>query len=523
MERELCSLPNGLDDTYDRIIKQINRKTRALQTVAQRAFLWMIHSSEDQFDRKAMRLAVSFDENCKTRKHLEEKCYDEEVIIEACAGLLIMENDHFRLIHHSVFEYFINPPDRMLTGQYSKYFFTSESAYSRLAKDCLSLMLLDDTDESNINYELRLAWYDLFSHVAKSFDEYLQLSGEIPEDMQIQLNDILSRGDLCEDILERRNLVCRKYRVDNASALVVSTRLYELPILHSNHEIWKSRNIPPDALHLAAFGGSLVGVRWLLDLGQDVNGIDENGNTPLMCAAVQGHLEIAKCLMAMGADVNTETEEGINALCKASRKGHLEVVKYLIQVGANVNVSGVQSKPALQAACLADSSGLEIVKHLVEKGADVTAQGGEYGSALQAASYRENLEIVKYLIENGADVTAQGGEYGSALQAASYRENLEIVKYLIENGADVNAQGGEYGSALQAASYGGNLEIVKLLINEGVDVNAEGEYYEKAITAAASRGRTKIVDYLTRMRAQRKSDRESIEEGKSQAALYSEE
>lgn len=80
---------------------QINTKPKSLQTIAQKAFTWMLYSLD--FSRvDGMRFAVTIDETCKTLEDLETKLYDEETIIEACAGFLTMENDEFRFIHHSV-------------------------------------------------------------------------------------------------------------------------------------------------------------------------------------------------------------------------------------------------------------------------------------------------------------------------------------------------------------------------------------------------------------------------------------
>lgn len=201
IERELSSLPKGLNETYGRMIKQIHTQTAPMQRIAQKTFLWMNYSLKPVHCR-AMSVAVAIDENCKSMEDLERKRYDEEAVIEACAGFLIVENGYFRLVHHSVFEYFMDPPEHMLDWQYSKYFSDSKSASSCLAKDCLSYMLLKDTDD----VKTRIIAYDdpFFVHAGKLFDKYLQLSDEIPENMQNQLSNILSNSELCRFILDLR-------------------------------------------------------------------------------------------------------------------------------------------------------------------------------------------------------------------------------------------------------------------------------------------------------------------------------
>ena len=465
MEKELLSLPNGLNETYGRMIKQINTQTTAMQRVAQKAFLWMNYSLYS-IDCNAMSVAVVFGEDCKSIEDLERKRYDEEVIIEACAGLLIVEDGHFRFIHHSVFEYFIDPPEEILACQYSKCFSDSKSASLCLAKDCLSYMLLKGAGNPNDSYEFsdKFIFLDaFFRHAAESFDQYLQSSGDIPQNIQNQLRDILSNSELCKLILQVRDTPNPATLDENASALVFGTRLYDLFILHTDHGVWRSREIPSNALHLAAGYGSLAAVRWLLDLGQAVNDIDQIGVTPLTRAASQGHLETVKYLVAMGSDVNTQDRQTVDALYSASSKGHLEVVKYLTKVGADINRSGPLSTTALEGACRADSSRLELVTHLIENGADVSAQGGQYRTVLQTAcsTHTDDLELVKYLVEKGADVNAKGGQYGSALQASSWRGNVKTMKYLIEQGADVNVQAGQgYGTVLQGLVGQRNIEMM---------------------------------------------------------------
>ncbi|KAH6972639.1 hypothetical protein EDB80DRAFT_360245 [Ilyonectria destructans] len=146
-------------------------------------------------------------------------------------------------------------------------------------------------------------------------------------------------------------------------------------------------------------------------------------------------------------------------------------VQMLLEKGVDVNAKGGRYGSALQAA---SAKGYDkIVQLLLEKGADVNAKGGSYESALQVASERGHDKIVQLLLEKGADVNGKGGEYGSALEAASEIGHDKIVQLLLEKGADVNAEGGHYGSALEAASAGGHDKIAQLLLEKGADINAK--------------------------------------------------
>ena len=96
-----------------------------------------------------------------------------------------------------------------------------------------------------------------------------------------------------------------------------------------------TRSPETDALLRAASAGNADTVRTLLASPDvDVNGIDDNGNTPLILAARFGHDEVVTTLLIAKADVKTENAEGKTALMLAAEGGHDETVRALTQAGA---------------------------------------------------------------------------------------------------------------------------------------------------------------------------------------------
>lgn len=95
------------------------------------------------------------------------------------------------------------------------------------------------------------------------------------------------------------------------------------------------RSPETDALLRAARAGNADTVRTLLESpNADVNGVDENGNTPLIEAARFGHDEVVRALLIAKADANAKNNEGKTALMLASEGGHDETVRALTQAGA---------------------------------------------------------------------------------------------------------------------------------------------------------------------------------------------
>ena len=77
-------------------------------------------------------------------------------------------------------------------------------------------------------------------------------------------------------------------------------------------------------------------VKALVAAGADVKKTQNDGETPLYCAARGGHEAVVKALIAAGADVNKADNVGVTPLWWAALEGHEAVVKVLIAAGADV-------------------------------------------------------------------------------------------------------------------------------------------------------------------------------------------
>ena len=97
-----------------------------------------------------------------------------------------------------------------------------------------------------------------------------------------------------------------------------------------------TRSTETDALLRAASAGNADTVRALLaSPNVDVNGTDDQGNTPLIQAARFGHDEVVRALLIAKADVKIKNNEGKTALTVAAEGGHDQTVAVLTQAGAN--------------------------------------------------------------------------------------------------------------------------------------------------------------------------------------------
>jgi ankyrin repeat protein len=255
----------------------------------------------------------------------------------------------------------------------------------------------------------------------------------------------------------------------------------------------------PKALHLAAKGGSMEAVQYLIGKGADIEAKDQEGITPLHAAALQGHLEIVKYFIENKADIGAQDQEGQTPLHFAASEGHLEVVKCLIENKADIGAKTQQRVISLHVA--ARNGHLEIVKYLIENKADIEAKTPQGNTSLHFAASEGHLEVVKCLIENKANIMAKTPQGVAPLHTAAYRGHLEVVKCLIENKADIDAKTLQEVTTLHFAAKRGHLEIIKCLIENKADIDAKDQHGETPLHVATSQGHLEIVKCLIENKA----------------------
>ncbi|CAJ2511381.1 Uu.00g070060.m01.CDS01 [Anthostomella pinea] len=467
LNRLLQSLPQSLDDTYARMLRNIAPE---LREYAQQMLTILCCAIRPLTDLELIdALAVELGD--QPRFDITRRFEDVHDLEALCPGFIETSMDlemqtTVRIAHFSVQEYLES--ERVLHYQDLALFHVRKPvAHIDMVTVCLALLLEPRTIELQDSRSIKKS-YPLAEYAARYWPEH-------------------NANGTSRDKTERQILQLFQDTQDSFSNWVNIWNIDE-----SHGELSYSRI--PSSIYYASYLGLTGVLGELLNQKADVNAPGGRYGTALQAASSGGHKETVELLLSNGADINAQGGDYGTALQAASSGGHKETVELLLSNGANVNAQGGYYGTALQAASFRGHK--EIVELLLSNGANVNAQGGYYGTALQAASSRGHKEIVELLLSNGADINAQGGDYGTALQAASSGGHKEIMELLLSNGADVNTQGGYYGTALQAASFRGHKEIVELLLSNGANVNAQGGYYGTALQAASSRGHKEIVELL---------------------------
>jgi uncharacterized protein len=124
---------------------------------------------------------------------------------------------------------------------------------------------------------------------------------------------------------------------------------------------------------------------------------DDDGNTPLMRAALDGQTKQVEALLRKGTDVNAQNRQGRTALMFAIINLHAATVKKLLEFDADVNVQadGCGCTPLTLAACSGD---IGITRALLRGGADARKVSGPGRTALMVAiehGYTAISELLK--------------------------------------------------------------------------------------------------------------------------------
>ena len=540
--RALASLPETLDDTYARILCNIDTQHKSYSREILKILQWLAFSTRPlRLEELAEIVAIDVDE---TPRFDPERRWDEpQNVLMMCSSLITLtttgynpfdkENGsepneasqdwnvvaetsdlegsktYVRLAHFSVKEYLVS--DRIQQGPAAKYSIREIESHGVLAGDCIAYILQFD-EPGSLTPEI-LAVSPLAHYAAINWAWHARHAEKGPiENATLLGTELLmsERGGLLNwirianpDCYSRENLSCAS--VDLAPKIYYASLVGLLKqvnmLIDGGMDINAEGGRYGNALRVASHEGYKDVVQVLLDNGADVDAVGEGcQSTALQIASEKGYGNVVKILLDKGADVNALDASTGSALQLASENGHESVVKLLLDQGAYVDATGEETHgTALQ---LASENGYgNVVKMLLDKGADVDALDVWKGSALQRASRNGDEIVVKMLLDQGADANVISGELeleGSALQIASKNGHRNVVKMLLDKGADVNACGeGSYGSALQLASWKDYENVVKLLVNNGADINARSGRSEcSALEFASECGHQNVVKML---------------------------
>ena len=451
LRQYLNELPDTLDETYDRILKGINKSQkdnahRLLQclTVAVRPLL---------VEELAELLAFDFQASSSGGIPMFKEDWrwddEEEAVLSTCSSLItIIPRDNSRVVqfsHFSVKEYLTSPRlARSPHGEVSRFRIDLEPAHTIMAQACLATLLRLDVHADDSDAKMS----PLVKYAAEHWVDHAQFE------------NVSSRvwggmDDLFDSSQPHFAAWLQVHDVDTPWSSSFSS----------------SRDGVGSPLYYAAFCGFYgLAERLITKHPDQVNARGGQNLFALPATLHKRHLDVANLLYQHGAVVDVQGGYKYTPLYAASYHGQIDTVRWLLDHGADANASGEYLfTPLLYAA---DAMQFEVVQLLLEHNADINPRDYKGRSLLywllSACSSKEKfVEMVRRLLEHGADPNICDDSHRTPLHEATSRGLLEAARLLLSHGAKVDAKDGEGNTPFQVAASKGHDELTKLLLAHG--------------------------------------------------------
>jgi ankyrin repeat protein len=453
----LKELPETLDETYERILRDINKANwdhahRLLQclTVAVRPL---------RVAELAEALTVDFGTASRggtSKLNTDWRWEDQqEAVLSTCSSLIsVVDEEGSQIVqfsHFSVKEFLTSSRIASSSADVSPFHILLEPAHTVLAEACLVILLRlgELVDKDNGKDKFPLARYAAEHWVDHA--RFENVSSHIREGME----------DLFDPDKPYFATWLQVHDIDTGPPLRGSL-LYRFASFFS-----KDSNSANPLYYAALCGFHDLVEQLIIKHPQQVYTTGGWFVSPLGAARRGGHLEIAQVLHERGADVDVRGRFNYTPLHGASSSGHFEIVQWLLSYHANPNNRGkVDGWTSLHAAAF--KGHVEVSRLLLQHKADINAHDNEGQTPLHVAVYYfGRVNVARLLLEHGADVNARDNRGNTSLHLASGTQRLDVARLLIEHGTDIDAEDNEGRTAFQIALEYGYHDFAKLLSDHG--------------------------------------------------------
>jgi hypothetical protein len=414
VRRILEELPESLDETYERILREIGKPN---QGHAHRLLQCLVVAVRP-LEVKELAEVLAFDFNTGGMPRLNPGWRwedQEEAVMSACSSLVtIVKDGDSRVVqfsHFSVKEFLT--ADRLAEPirDVSRYHIRLEAAHTILAQACLGVLLrLDDrVDRDNIES------FPLARYAAEYWPTHARV-----ENVSSHIRDGMDR-------------------LFDADKPQFATWLWVYNAEWGGCSMSTMRPEEPEAVplyHAARLGFRDLAERLIVEHPEHVNARGGYYETPMHAAVEAGHANIFSLLIEHGADIEGYSIAfcGGSPLNWAASHGRFQIGQCLLDLGANINArTNIRNTPLINAAL---GGQVEFARMLLERGAVIDAQGYEGKTALHVAIEWGHTQAVQLLLEHGADVNVRDDDGYTSSELASLKGCQEIVELLSAYGAE---------------------------------------------------------------------------------------
>ena len=431
VRRTLDELPESLDGTYERVLREIKKPNRGHALRLLQCLVVAIRPL--RVEELAEVLAVDFeDAEGMPKLNANWRWEDQEqALLSSCSSLIsIVDSDDdddddardhdsraVQFSHFSVKEFLTSPRLATPSRDVSYYHIDLERAHTIMAQACLGILLQSDDrfehtgagnksplagyaaeywvthaqvknvssnvrqamesllDEDNPYFAAWLELYDMDTEPLGSTFYYFTPDPKSPA-VPLYYAALCGFQDIVEHLIVKdpRQVNARGgYYVTPAVAALARKHFQLAQLLHRHGSSVDPRGDFGDTpLHSAAFYGDLEMIQVLLEYKADINARNDGGRTPLSRAVYHGKHEAARLLLEHGADPNIPKYDGEAPLYFASKAGNAKVVRLLLDHGVDVGAVDKSGKTAFQLALARGHN--EIVTLLKARDTDGSSQ-----------------------------------------------------------------------------------------------------------------------------------------------------
>ena len=377
LRRSLEELPKSLDETYKRILRDINNlnQNEAHRLLQCLAVAYRPLKLEELAEVLALDVSAGgipkFNANWRWEDH-------EAAVLSACSSLVSVIIDRgsrvVQFSHFSVKEFLTSDRLASCMEEVSRFHIANEPSHVILAQACLGALLCPEEH----TFEHSVGHIPLLQYATRYWVAHAKVGN-----VELQIKDALDYFfDLDNPHLAAFYDPSGSYdffaRSSNEGPIGVLSPAIPLYFAASSglHSLVERLTVKqPQAIHfcgpkgtplqLSVRAGHITVVQLLVAHGADINSRSAYKSTPLHIALQEGHLEIAKWLLDRGADVNSKGKGGVTPLHIAASEGYLEIFHMLLERNAGVHVQNLRKYTALHFA--ASGGHFEIARILVRR------------------------------------------------------------------------------------------------------------------------------------------------------------
>ena len=376
---------------------------------------------------------------------------DEQAdVLSTRSSLIPVVDEHggqvVQFSHFSVKEYLTSSRIAGSSGDVSRFHIFLEPAHTILAKACLGVLMRLGKLVDNVNVDDK---FPLARYAAEHWVDHARF-----ENVWSHIREGI------EDLFDRD----KPYLAAWLQVHDIDT--YGRFLFYFYDSALKDSNTATPLYYAALCGLHGLAEQLIIKHPQQVNAIGGLSVSPLGAALTRGHLKIAELLYERGADVDVQGRANRTPLRAGSSDGHLEIVQWLLSHGANFTVRDKEyGWTPLHAA--ARFGHVEVCRLLLQYKADIHAHDNEGRTPLHEAARGNEVSAARLLLEHGADVNARDNRHNTPLHPASKWVSPEVVRLLVDHGANLDAEDDEGRTPSQLASEEGHHDFVKFLSDCG--------------------------------------------------------